>query len=436
MFCPECGTKNDDDALFCSECGTSLREYWEDSQTEKFEDHNIRQRIYQGVVQQSPEQENYRQQGYEQDFADTAVPRPARHLSKTVVFAVVEGVLAVGLLAGAYVSLDKKFSPETAAGNYWKAMMAQEWSKAYDYCDFPENEFLTKQMYVNVNSKEKEKVDYHSFKVRSQDTVPDSDTRTLAVEYLVKGNGQKDYTYLTLARTGEKQFLFWDQWKVTSADSWCTDVSFKIPSDATLYLNGVEVKEKRVPSETDPNMSSVTIPYLFLGSYQIEVKAEGMKTYRKTAEIGKNGYYENYIELIPSEETLKSLVEQMGNDIKNIMEAALSGKDFSEVKKYFTEEAVKDGYVKSSYESFMEQITDEDTGIVSLQISDIQAAVQNINESSYLQMAASMEIDETYHSYWKDELESNKDTIEFYPYYQKETDGWKLMEFPLTYYQF
>lgn len=213
----------------------------------------------------------------------------------------------------------------------------------------------------------------------------------LAVEYLVKGNGQKDYTYLTLARTGEKEFLFWDQWKVTSADSWCTDVSFTIPSDAALYLNGMEVKEERVWSETDPNMSSVTILYLFRGSYQIEVKAEGMKPYRKTAEIGKNGYYENYIELIPSEETPKSLVEQ---------------------------------------------ITDENTGIVSLQISDIQAAVQNINESSYLQMAASMEIDETYHSYWKDELESNKDTIKFYPYYQKETDGWKLTEFPLTYYQF
>ena len=24
MFCPECGSKNEDDALFCEKCGTSL----------------------------------------------------------------------------------------------------------------------------------------------------------------------------------------------------------------------------------------------------------------------------------------------------------------------------------------------------------------------------------------------------------------------------
>ena len=30
MYCPNCGTKNSDDALFCEECGTSLKEYRED----------------------------------------------------------------------------------------------------------------------------------------------------------------------------------------------------------------------------------------------------------------------------------------------------------------------------------------------------------------------------------------------------------------------
>lgn len=25
MFCPECGSKNKDDALFCENCGTSLK---------------------------------------------------------------------------------------------------------------------------------------------------------------------------------------------------------------------------------------------------------------------------------------------------------------------------------------------------------------------------------------------------------------------------
>ena len=30
MFCPNCGTKCNDDDLFCGECGTSLAEYREE----------------------------------------------------------------------------------------------------------------------------------------------------------------------------------------------------------------------------------------------------------------------------------------------------------------------------------------------------------------------------------------------------------------------
>lgn len=39
MYCPNCGTKNSDDALFCEECGTSLKEYREDQSVNAKTDH-------------------------------------------------------------------------------------------------------------------------------------------------------------------------------------------------------------------------------------------------------------------------------------------------------------------------------------------------------------------------------------------------------------
>ena len=430
MFCPECGTKNDEDALFCSECGTSLSEYREERGPDQSDVIDF------GQMYHNPEQVQGQNPYEPGDDHMTDFPH-RRKVSKAVIAAVVEGVLAVCLLAGTYLVLDKKFSPETVAMDYWEATMAQEWSKAYDYCDFPENDFLNKQMYVNVNSRNKERVSYNSSRIRRDGLAEGPDTRNYTVEYLTKGSSEKEYSYLTLARTGKKKFLFWNEWKVTSSQSWCRDVEFTVPADGTLYLNGVEVKEERSSSDVDTYLSGVTIPYLFLGSYQMEVKADGMEPYRKVIEIDDYGYHGSYIELVPSGETMEDLVEQMGNDIKVILESALAGKDFSEVEGYFTESAVKDGYVKSDYESISELTGDGlDTGIVSLQINKIQASVDSVHEGRYVQLTASMDIDETYHEYWGDGIESYKETIKFYPYYQKVGEDWKLTELPLSYYQF
>ena len=103
------------------------------------------------------------------------------------------------------------------------------------------------------------------------------------IEYRVKGSSEKSYSYLTVAKTSGKQFLFWDDWKVTSSDSWAQDVQITIPESAEMTLNGTEVDSSG--AEVDDGMKTITIPYLFTGEYQMSVTEEGMMDYNRLLEV-------------------------------------------------------------------------------------------------------------------------------------------------------
>ena len=66
--------------------------------------------------------------------------------------------------------------------------------------------------------------------------------KNFTIEYMTVGSSDTQYAYLTLSRTGRKHFLFWDEWKVTSSDSWYQNLQFEIPENASLSLNGITVE--------------------------------------------------------------------------------------------------------------------------------------------------------------------------------------------------
>lgn len=458
MFCPECGTKNEDDSLFCFECGTSLAEYLQEET--KSNQVNGNQIPPQPTAPQQ-EQSNYLyQQNYEnrQPFCKSSKPHIQRKpVSKAVIIAGIEVILAAGLLFGIYKVLSDKFSPETVAMNYWEATMAHEWGEAYEYCDFPDSDLLTKQMYVNANVRNDEIVKYKSVhitdaidQVRNQlgdfasifgkngDTKNKSsadDTREYIVEYLIKGNSDKEYDYLILTKTGNKKFFIFDEWRVTSSDSWCRDLQFQIPVGASMTLNGAEISD--ASETTEGNWKYITIPYLFTGEYQLEVSGEGMESYRKVIDIYEYGCDDNYIELIPSEETMQTTADQAGNDIKKILESALAGKSFKEVQDLFSKESLNDGYVKDNYEKLLEIRGDgRKTGIVTLKISNIVSSIDGEANMEIIRLKTKVDRQETYRQYWSDELGKSSETITCYVTYVKEDGVWKLSEMPVSYYDF
>lgn len=485
MFCPNCGTKNEDDSLFCLECGSSLKAenhtaiQPESRVDEKKENPNpfYQEQINGGVngsgYQGRQPYQNGRPNGmsgntyydprYQNHQNQGTLVKQKKPVSKLAIVTGVEVVAAVALIAGTWKILNDRFSPETVAMDYWKATADCAWSEAYDYCDFPDSNLLTKKMYVEAKANSTEPLTYKSVTIRDvnqltndvvnqlgkitsvfgvdgddyddyAESLKDDDLKAYSIEYMEKGADSKSSEYITLTKTGKKKFLFWDEWKVASSDSWAQNVSYTIPEGATLSLNGEVVDES--DATVEDGRKTVEIPYLFTGDYQMQVTEDGMEPYCKYTTVSAYGSEENYIDLVPSDETLTALGEQAGNDIKFIVESALQGKSFKDVQDVFAASVLESNNIKSYYEDVANKIKSGGSmQLTGLGISNMNAVLSTNPTSSEVSMQVSAVMKENYLNYWNEPDEESRD-VQFYVTYRKTEDGWKLTNLPVDEYSF
>lgn len=466
MFCPNCGTKNEDDALFCGACGTPLREISgpenPGAQAENLYGRQMRQE-QQMQGEQDLQNGQPPRQG-ESVYTDMPVQKkPAQHrkLPGLLFVVIAEAAAAILLIAGIVWINGKRFSPEKVAEDYWKAVMDCEWGKAYDFCSFPDSDLLTRQMYVNVNEGNDEKTDYESVRVirasqgadiqadeglelllgngesakADKGTSESGDVRQYTVEYRVKGSSENSYTSLTLAKTKKRNFLFWDDWKVTSSESWVKDAQIIIPENAGITLNGVKVDASG--AEVSDGLKTITIPYLFTGQYQMSVTEEGMEDYNQMLNVTSYGIEEPMVTLVPSKETVGEVAGKAGSDIEKIIGSALTGKTFDEIEDCFTENAVLENSVKENYEELVKGLAGDGktSGIISLELSNMKFELSSQPSSGAIEFYLEMDRKETYHTYWGDPGE-NDYSMSAYLVYQKEGDEWKLAYLPISSYDF
>lgn len=420
MYCPECGTKNDDEALFCEECGASLAEYREENES-----------VPEAETFSQPEPQPVFTEGQptfsepQPMFQEPQPPGKKKPLSKMAAVLGVEAVLAAVLLTGTFVTMNKKCSPEKVAENYWRAVNECRWSEAYDYCSFPESDMLSKQMYVDAHSNDEKGPKYSVVKVRRQGMAGKTDKNMPAQEYVVEamrvGSAERESASLQLVKDGKK-FIFWNQWKVVPEGEYAKKVEFYLPDGAKMKLNGLKVKGE----------NEFQIPYLFCGTYQMEVKADGMETYRSNIYVSPEGSSESQIVLLPSEETKQQIAEQAGEDLKKILECAINGNDFSAVKEYFSEETLNNKNVKSDYDDMVKRLR-ENTRVKSFGMSDMKVTFDYMDVDE-LNLGIRLQIETTKAGYWDGRLETGTDEIERHLTYRREGEGWKLTKMPISVY--
>lgn len=502
MFCPNCGTKNNDGDIFCAQCGAPLQEVeapeeqelqdfdipqeqsgmenqnwqdqpgmenqnWQDQpgmENQNWQDQPGMENQYWQDQTQAGNQ-NWQEQPYEEPAwqgqpGGAPVAKQKKPVPKLLILLIIEAVALIGLAIGVVKVVGDRFSPETVALNYWKAAANHEWGKAYDYCSFPDSKFLSRQMYVDANADNDELTDYESVKIHdvadevgeeslddlgfllgddSSDTAKElksSNTKYYVIEYLPKGEDVESYSYVAVEKTKGKNFLFWDKWKVTSSDSWITDVQFTVPENAQVSLNGEKVDDS--DASVEDGMKTITIPYMFVGEYQMTVSEEGMEEYRTMLQVSSSGAQEDYIELAPSQETIEEVAAQAGDDIQTIVESALSGKDFSEIESLFTEEALSERDIQEDYKDLVEELKGDGstTGIISLQLSNAKVELDYASGSGNIDFYITMDKKETYYRSWSDTPGESDYPLTAYSYYQKEDGEWKLNNLPITQYDF
>lgn len=417
MYCANCGAKNEDGAKFCLKCGHSLKEEPTPTPNPPFPN-------------------------------PPKPPKPhgnGKAILKLIGTISVELVVLVLLIFGAYKILDNRFSPKTIATDYWKATADCEWSEAYDYCDFPESTFLTKELYVAANADNTEPIHYKSLTIKSSNqmdyedyneylyNLKDQDQKTYYVQYRKRGADNTTGEYITLTKTGKKKYLFWNEWKVVPTNSWVENLSYTIPVDASLFLNDKVIDDSS--ATTDDGQKTITIPYLFTGKYQLQVTEDGMKPYSEYVDVSYSTYGES-INLLPSEETLAALGEQAGTDIKFLLESALQGKSFKEVQDVFASTVMDNSTVKNDYQDVVDRIQNKDLKLTGLDVSDFNATLDGQPYNNEISMIVTTTWNEYYINYW-DEADNDLDTNrQFYVTYRKEDGQWKLTNLPIYSYHF
>lgn len=406
MYCANCGAKCKDEDLFCGECGASLAEYREEIENE-------------AAAKEADEQ-------FERNVE---MPAQKPKVSKMSLLLIAEAVVMIALVAGIYFSLDKKYSAETTVSEYWKAKANGEWSKVYDYYSFEKNDLLSKQMYVDAHSQEDEPTAYQLVETKRLENQKDADTAVYEISYREAENGKVEYETVSLIK-GEKKFLFWNEWSVVPEDEVIKDWNVTVPENATVKLNGKEMKESH-PSEQE-GMKEVTVSRLFQGQYQLEVTEDGMEPYKDIVEIDE-GALGDSIRLVPTEEEKEKLAEQLGADLEKILTSAVAKEDFNTMREIFSEEAMKRSFVKSSYEDLYQIMDTEGVVLQSFDISDIKLTSDNYYGNK-VTFDVSMKIKATLKRFWSEQPETEEKECDETVTYVKEKDGWKLQNIPLSYY--
>ncbi len=447
MFCPECGNKNEDGAVFCGECGTKLvanHQTEETNQTSPV----TKTPVY---TQQPP---TVRQQQVQQPM-----PKAKKKMSGGAIAMIVELFLAVALVVSLVLVINNQTSPKKVAEEYWKATMELKWSQAYNYCDFPDGEFMSKQMYINAMSTGEEKVEYNAYEIYDlseqaeemvsaiSEYLPENVTnaaesniqKTYYISYVPKGGSDKVTEVVTLSKTKEKKFLFWTQWKVTAADCITSNVNVEVPLGAKVTFNDVELSKDWVTEED--SIARYTIPSLFTGEYQVEVTMEGMAPYRMLYNTYEGGIFISHLE--PTEEIKEQVGAQLVADAQAIVQAAVDGKKFETVEEYFAEYAIEDNSIEDDYEDLMELAgQEENSGLVSYEASDIIVSYESCDYTEE-GMIISLSAKGNYKlSKWRDwffstpELRDYDGEMSMWVTYVNVDGEWKLTDLPLDYSDF
>ena len=403
MFCPNCGTKNEDEALFCGNCGTRLvidvpqetpvQESVEEEPEVTPVQENVPAEPEETPVQESvtaepevaPVQQSVPVQP-QQAFGQQPVQptqftgqnsgqqpannKPAR-FPKGIIAIVAAGVAVIAAII-IFVCVGKNVTDyKKTAKQYVKAVAECEWNDAYSLINLPDGEFLTKEAFINVHADATgEKVE----KMAADDIVSTYSkmpgNKAVKVGYITDSGMQYNDVYLTVAN--KHYMLFFKKYKVSAENLVVKDVTIKVPKGLTLYINDVIVGDGyKSDASKNGNGSSdeYVIPYLFNGKNDIKVTGEFIEDYttqlyaahdEDTFTVGT--YNAKYVN-----SKLEELKTQARTDVDAIINAVQAKKDYSAIADRVCKEEKKN--IESAYNADTSFRVDSDDGCPVIKVS-------------------------------------------------------------------
>lgn len=367
MFCPKCGTKNEDDARFCAACGAPL------------EDNTVQApAAEQMTAPQAPEstQESAQQpqmtaqQPQVQAPAAPKQPMSTKQRKSIITGAAVAALVIIFIIAGSVLS-----SPKRIAQNYFKASMEGQWEKAFKYMDLPKGDFITKELLAKA-LEDRDAKDITNYEVVEDEDYDSKIAKKFYVTYYTKGNSSS-VTSVELVRDG-KFMLFWNRYKVSPRDIVSNNVKLTVRATSKLYIDDVEVPDKYIDnSEDDKKDNSKSssekkqkvykIDVMFAGDHRIRVTDDIYRDIDKDYQFGSD---EGYAYVITTkdirEDVLDARMSAAEQDLKTFFNAAIDNKSFDSVKGMCVDNAAKLKNIKSAYDKFVSNTYKNGYGVKSI----------------------------------------------------------------------
>lgn len=404
MFCPQCGMKNEDDAVFCSNCGADVSQAFSEAVAALSQGS--------GTESQSsflaPAQNFNPSPTYAYQAGTVAVkPRtPVKTSTKVILAIIVALAVACAVL---YNVARQMSSPEEYARNYFEAIQDKDWAKTYSFLGVTESDFINESNFAQMMGKSvgTEKIVNYSIlngkaakegnnkSDGSGDQLKSGLTKAVTVQYTTQGDTEPQTLQVLLIKQPEKKFLFFDTWKVSPADYITPKLSVTVPYGTTAYLNNVKIDEKYKTESNSPSDSSDTsgnsadqgkqpvnylIKNIFTGTYTLKVTSPYTEDYTQTIPAQGNDANAEINSLKLKQTVLDEVSKQPEEIIRNLYASALAGKDFDSVKDYFDPSADVQNNMKQRYHDVLSSIAtsaDSTSGFKSISFSDFQPQVVN-----------------------------------------------------------
>ena len=468
MFCPNCGTKNEDDALFCGNCGTRLvidvpqetpvQESVEEEPEVTSVQENVPAEPEETPVQESvtaepevtPVQQSVPVQP-QQAFGQQPVQptqftgqnsgqqpannKPAR-FPKGIIAIVAAGVAVIAAII-IFVCVGKNVTDyKKTAKQYVKAVAECEWNDAYSLINLPEGEFLTKEAFINVHAdatgEKVEKMAAYDI-VSTYSKMPGN--KAVKVGYITDSGMQYNDVYLTVAN--KHYMLFFKKYKVSAENLVVKDVTIKVPKGLTLYINDVIVGDGyKSDASKNGNGSSdeYVIPYLFNGKNNIKVTGEFIEDYttqlyaahdEDTFTVGT--YNAKYVN-----SKLEELKTQARTDVDEIINAVQAKKDYSAIADRVCKEEKKN--IESAYKNIYDSYNDKYKTVSNLKISKFTASIADTcfrvdSDDGCPVIKVSIKLGYTYKIQYSGSdkaNDKNNNNNSAYIYYKYEDGKWKI----------
>lgn len=413
MFCPNCGTSNDEGALFCANCGTRLEiEPAVTEGTATVSDNNavpqqpeaqpqVQEPQADAQAQQSVEQPEATQENaqvqpqmqaaqvnmqpqvtpmYEQPQADAA-GNTAKKPFKLTKQIVIIGAAAIAVIAAVIVFIcvgNSLTNYKKTAKAYVKAVEECDWAKAYSLIQIPEDEFLTKNAFVTAHSDATgsavgniKVIDSFSSKGR----LPGN--KAVSVIYTTATGADSEDLLLTV--TDKHYMLFFKKYKVSTEDVVVSNCTINVPKGLTLFINDILVGDQYKKDDSGKNSSYdvYEIPYLFNGTTILKATSDFTEDYKK--EIYPS--YDDYSTSISSydikfsEDKISGLKDQAKKDVTEFFDAAQKKNDFSTVSDKFTSD-MQSG-AKSTYNGYVDTFKSTYKQISNFKVTSFTASMSD-----------------------------------------------------------